>query len=416
MDRKLPFEGIKVIDFCWNAAGPITFRYFSDYGATVVHVESHTHPETSRLIKPFKGGITSIDNAAVFALMNTGKYGISLNINTPKGQELAWRLIMWADIMGESFSPGFIKKWGMDYDSVKKRRPDIIYFSTSQQGQYGPNQGYRGYGPLLSAVAGFCHLSGWPDRMPSPPYGAYTDYINPMISAAILVAALDYRHRTGIGMYIDHSQLETSLHYIAPVIMDYLVNKRIMNRDGNRLPYAAPHGVYQCKGEDRWCAISIFSDDQWNTFCKVVGKPEWRGMPEFATILERKKNEDLLDRLIQEWTIKYVPEQVEYMLQAAGVPCHTVLTTKELYEDVQLRHRNHYQPLEHAAMGVHNYESLAHRLSKTPFELKPGPCLGQHNEYVFKEIIGLSEDEIADLLIEGVITNDAQLPDMRVLQ
>jgi benzylsuccinate CoA-transferase BbsF subunit len=333
-----------------------------------------------------------------------------LNLKKARGRELALKLIQWADVVCENFSPGAMAKLGLDYESARKVKPDIIYWSNSQLGQSGPYASYRGFGHQAVALSGVYHLSGWSDRDPSPPWSAYTDFIVPRFAVAAILAALDHRRRTGSGAYLDQSQLECALQFIAPVVMGYWVNKSVMKRCGNRLPYAAPHGVYRCKGDDRWVAIAVFDDPGWEAFCQTVEKPGWVRDSRFSTLGQRKKNEDELDRLVEDWTTKHDAEKIERLMQAAGVSANVVEDAEDLFEDPQLKHREHLQYLIHPVIGLHGYEAPAFRLSKTPFQLRPGPCLGQHNRYVYEEILRLSEDEITDLLREKVITTDADLP------
>lgn len=356
---------------------------------------------------------SNLDRSVYFANFNTSKYGASLDLSKPKGREVAWKLIKWADILAESFTPGTMKKWGLDYNNVQKVKPDIIYLSTCIQGQDGPHAQYRGFGPLATPLGGIYHISGWRDRMPSPPYGAYSDFVAPRFAAASIIAALHYRRRTGKGVYLDQSQVETSIQFISPLIMDYLINERIMDRDGNRLPYASPHGVFACKGDDRWVAIAVFSDEQWKSFCHVIDHPELIENPKFATLIKRKQNEDDLEYLVNQWTMGHTAEQAESMLQGAGIPASVVESNKDAFEDPQLNHRNHFRMLEHASIGQQHFDGPAFRMSKVLDQQFTAPCLGEHNEYVYKELLGLSDDEIADLLIEGVITTEADLPTFR---
>ena len=196
------FEGIKVADFTWVGVGPITIKNLADHGATVVHIESHTHLDTLRMTPPFKDGIAGVDRSAFMADYNTNKYGLSLDINTPKGLEIARDLILWSDVVAESFSPRAMGKWGLDYESISKIKPDIIYYSASQQGHGGPHSGFIGFGMMMASLSGYAHLTGWPDRDPAPPYGAYTDFISPFFGAAALVAALDHKRKTGVGQHL----------------------------------------------------------------------------------------------------------------------------------------------------------------------------------------------------------------------
>jgi benzylsuccinate CoA-transferase BbsF subunit len=296
-----------------------------------------------------------------------------------------------------------MKGLGLDYEELRKVKPDIIMVSTCQQGQTGPYASHPGMGYQLPSVAGFTHLLGWPGKEVSTPYGAYTDFQPPLFGATALMAALDYRRRTGKGQHLDLGQYEASIHFLTPLILDYVVNDRVADRTGNRCPHAAPHAAYPCLGEDRWCTIAVFTDEEWRSFCQVIGNPPWTNNPRFATALGRKQNEDELDILIGEWTCRFVAQEVMTMMQAAGVPAGVVQTEEEVCQDPQLRHRHHFWQLKHPVIGEHTYEEEAYRLSQTPGELTtPGPCLGEHNEYVCTKILGMNDEEFLELLSQGV--------------
>ena len=408
---KQVFEGIKVADFSWVGVGPHVTRELAEHGATVVRIESHRNPDTLRIAGPFKDFISGIDRSAFGTAYNTGKYGISLDLNMPKAQEVVKRLVRWADIVADSMTPGTMAKWGLDYEGCKKIKPDIIYYSTCQMGQEGPLSKFGGYGMFGTAYAGYSHLVGWPDREPLPLYNNYSDFIAPWYLTCALIAALLRRRRTGKGMYLDQSQVECGVAFLAPIVLDYIVNGRIAERMGSRDPYMAPHALYPCRGADEWVAITISNDEEWEDFCRVIGNPDWTKEPRLSTMPGRKENEEELDRLIAEWTKNYIPEQVVTMMQDAGVPAGVAQTAEGLFNDPQLKHREHFRFLEHKVIGRHAYNAPAYRLSKTPNHIwKAGPCLGEDNEYVYKEILGYSEDEIADMLAEGVITTEADVP------
>ena len=411
MQRKQVFDGIKVADFCWAAVGPQVTRELAEHGATVVRIESHRYPDPTRTSFPFKDNVPGIDRSAIGMVWNTNKYSISCDLNTPKGQEVARRLVRWADIAAENMTPGAMAKWGLDYESCSKIKPDIIYFSSSLMGQRGPLAKYAGFGYMAATYAGYSQIIGWPDRDPLVVTNAFPDYISPFYMVAAVTAALLYRRKTGKGMYLDHSQVECGVTFLGPLILDYIVNGRIAERMGNRDPYMAPHSVYPCRGEERWVAITVTNEQEWQDLCCVMGNPLWAKDPKFSTILGRKENEEEMDSLIGEWTKDYPAEQIMAMLQDVGVPCGVVQNAEDLFNDPQLKHREHLCFLEHKAIGSHAYQAPAYRLSKTPNHIwKAGPCLGQDNEYVYKDILGYSDDEIADMLAEGVITTEADAP------
>jgi len=403
MKDKWIFEGLKIVDFCTAAVGPLSMKYLADHGATVVKIESSHRPDVVRTAGPFKDAVNELDRSAWYPNYNTSKYGLALNMTRPRAKEIAWKLIEWCDVMGESFTPGTMKRWGMDYESVVRVKPDIIYYSTCQQGQYGPHAQFRGYGPHASAVAGVYHMTGWPDREPATIYGAYNDYIAPRFGTALLIAALDYRRRTGQGQYIDLSQYECGVTFMAPVVMDYFVNGRVQSRQGNRVPNAAPHGVYPCEGLDTWVAIAVTSDEEWRAFGRAAGDPAWTGDPKYQTLAGRKAHEDELDRLVETWTRLHPAEEIMRLLQAAGAPAGVVLNYENLLSDPQMTHRGHFVALEHPVIGRHHYDGLPYKLSHSPQGPRwAGPTMGQHLETICLNLLGLSEDELAEYLADEV--------------
>ena len=404
MTKKL-FEGIKILEFAWVAVGPMMANYFANHGATVVRIENPARPDPLRAMSPFPKDKQTLDTSMFFGRYNPNKYDVTLDLTKPKGMELAWRFIKWADIMTEAFRPGTMKKYGLDYESVRKVRPDIIYFSTSMMGQWGPYSLYAGYGTQLAVLSGMGEITGWPNSMPAPPYGAYIDFINQRFNSSCVIAALEYRRRTGKGQYVEQSQMETGIQFLSPLFLDYTVNNRIATRNGNRHPLAVPHAVFPCRGDEKWVAIAVFSGEEWEAFCKIINEPSLTKDPKFATFLGRKENEDELEKLIGDWTSRHSVQEVEAMLQAAGVSAQMVEKISDLYEDPQLKHRGYWTKLNHPEIGPVSYEPQAcYILSKTPREIvRPSPCLGEHNEYVYKELLGLTDDELSDYIAEGAI-------------
>ena len=396
-------EGLKVADFSWIIAGPLTGKFLGDCGAEVIRIESYTSPDNLRSISPMKDGIPGINRSATFARYNSSKYGISLNLRHPKGLEIAKRIVAWADVVLENFTPGAMERLGLGYEELKKVRPDIIMLSLPLLGHTGPLATHPGLGVQLSDLIGFGNITGWPDREPSSLPGAYTDFITPYFAISALMAALDYRRRTGKGQYIEVSQYEAGIHFLAPVILDWVVNGREPIRRGNRCNYAAPHGVYRCRGYERWCAIAVFTDEEWKGLCQVIGNPALAEEPRYATLIGRVENYQEIDQLIEEWTVNCSAEEVMARMQEAGVAAGVVLNGRDLTENPQLSARGFYKELNHLEIGPHHYPSPPFKLSKTPGEPRTAaPCLGQHNEYVYQQILGMSDEEFVQLLNEGV--------------
>ncbi len=405
------FEGLKVADFSWAAAGPQVGRELAEHGATVVRVESHTHLDPIRTFQPFKDAKPGVDRGAFFCEYNTNKMSISLDLTKPKSREVALQLVKWADLVTESLAPGAMAEMGLDYESCRKVNPEVIYLSTSQQGESGPHHRFKGVGHHVNAVAGYCSTTGWPDSDPTMIYTAYSDFVAPWYSLIAIMGALMRRRKTGKGMRIEQSQLECGVSFLAPHLLNWAANGRDLERRGNRDFYMSPHGVYPCRGNDRWVAIAVQNDDQWRCFCDVIGNPEWAGSPRFATVVSRKQNEDELDKLIGEWTRAFTPEQVMTMMQESGIPAGVVQTAEDLLNDPQMKYRQHFRVLNHPVIGNHSYHAPAYKLSETPCDIKrAGPTLGQDNQHVYKDILGMTDDDISDLIAEGVITTEYDAP------
>lgn len=396
---------VKITDFSWIVAGPSTTELLAQFGATVIRVESKERPDTLRTNLPYKDNKPGIDRSGYFAFFNANKYSIALNLNHPKAREIARKLIIWSGIVVDNFRPGIMEKWELGYKELAQERPDLIMLSVSSQGQKGPFARHFSFGAQLAGLCGFTEMTGWPDREPSQPYGTYTDVIAPYFGAAVLLACLDYRRRTGKGQYIDLSQVEASEQFIAPMLLDYFVNGRINSRKGNKHNSAAPHGVYQCQGDDKWCAITVMNDAQWQAFRQVVPThgATWATEKRFSTLLDRKQHEAELDDLIEQWTKEHTAEEIASWLRDAGVPASVAQTPEDLLNDRQLKERNYFWALAHPVLGTFHHIGPASQLSKTPAKPRmPAPCLGEHTEYVCHEILGISDEEFVALLAEGI--------------
>lgn len=415
MDKnKGALAGIKVVDFGRVATVPwLTSIYFGSWGADVVRIESHKRLEVQRLAKPYKDGIVSVNHSGFYARHNSSKYCVSFDFTKPKGKELTLKLFKWADIACDGLAPGTLDKYGLNYEGAKAVNPGIIFLTTSMLGSGGPFSNFGAYGHQAAALAGLDHFTGWPDSPPSAPWGAYTDYIGPRVIAAIVLAALDYRRRTGIGQHIDVSQVEAGILTVAPMVTSYGKTKHPLTRNGNHVDGAAPHNAYPCKGEDRWVAIAVFTDEEWDAFCRAIGEPDWCRHTKFATLRERKRHEDELDTHIASWTKDFTAEQIAGLMQSYGVASMVVESVADVFCDPQLAHRGHFTVGKHSVMGEYYMDAPASRLSLTPHHQFAAPALGEHNEYVFKEILRLSDDDIADLIIDGVITTEADLPEIK---
>jgi benzylsuccinate CoA-transferase BbsF subunit len=402
-----PQEGslkdIRVLDFTWAGAGPYATKFLADFGAQVIKVESRKRPDIGRLTPPFVNKVRHPDGGALFLHTNTSKLAITLNMQDPKGVEIAKRIAAISDIVMENFTPGVMKRLGLPYDELKKIKPDIIMASSSIYGQTGPKSRLSGFGNAGSAISGHYMLTGWPDREPVSPGVAYADVVQPVFTVISLLAALDYRRRTGRGQYIDSTQVETMVQFIAPAVVDYFTNGRVESRMGNRSPHACPHGVFPCKGDDRWCAIAVFDETQWLGLCRAMGAPPWCKDDKFSSLASRKAHEDELETLIGRWTANYDHHELMTLLQDADVPAGALQDGADLVDtDPHLRARQSFVRLTHPVIGECNHPTQAVKLSESPATLTTSPCLGQYNEYVYKELLRMSDEEYDTLLNEGV--------------
>jgi len=399
-------EGIKVVEFAAFAAGPVVGKHLSDHGATVVHIESKMRPDGFRThYPPYKDNIYGLNRSGLFALCNNDKLDITLNLKkAPKATELAKRIVAWSDVVIENFSPGTMKRLGLDYECLQKVKPELIMLSSSNLGQSGPHANHAGFGSQLSSLAGFTNLTGYPDGPPQILYGPYIDYIAVAYGAIAILASLDYRERTGKGNYIDLAQYESGLQFLAPLLLDYKVNGQVTMRNANRDPQAAPHGAYPCKGEDSWCVLSTFTDEEWQSLRRAMGDPPWAREKRFANHKGRKEHEEELERKIGAWTCQFTPKAVMERLQAAGIRAAVVNTMKDLYTDPQLTHRRQWVELEHPEIGKMHYQSPPFIFSKSPAgPQRRDPLMGEHNEHFYRELLGLAEREYRELVRERVI-------------
>jgi benzylsuccinate CoA-transferase BbsF subunit len=413
---RLPLTGINVADFSWFGAGPICGEALALYGATVVRVESESHIDGLRIIGPFPPGKFSHNVSGYFNNFNANKLGLTLNLNTEKGRELALRLVRWSDIFLSNMTPRIIERWGLTYDALVNARPDIIAVYQPMQGFDGPHRDFLGFGAVLGPITGFNELTGFPGRPPNGLGTNYPDYvINPIHTLTAILAALRYRRRTGKGQRIELAQIESSVAALAPALMDCTVNGRVQGRSSNRVPHAAPHGAFRCRDirvqtpfgerdEDRWCAIACLSDDHWSRLRQALGDPDWARDERFATHAGRKQHENELEQRLTEWTLQRTAEETMETLQAAGVPAGVVQNARDCLNDAHLQERGYYVYLEHPEAGRTAYDGSGFRLSKTPARFtSAAPCLGEHNYQVATEILGVTPEEFAELIGERVL-------------
>ncbi len=398
---RLPFEGLKIADFAWIGAGPITVKYFADHGATVVRVETVAPPDRLRNVGPFKDGVAGVNRSQFFAMANASKKGIVLDLKSEAGKEVARKLLAWCDVAFESFTPGTMADLGLGYEAAKELNPDIIMVSTCLMGQTGPARSLAGYGYHAAAIAGFYEVTGWPDRAPSGPFTAYTDIVAPHFLAATVAAALDHHRRTGEGQYIEQSQMEAALHFLGPELLEYQVSGAVPRRAGNDDPAMCPHGIFPAAGEDQWIAIACETDEQWRALAGAMGSAAPLGAG-LETLAGRKAKQAELEAGIAGWTASQDRYELMAKLQAAGVPAGAVQRSSDLLADPQLTHRRYFRTLEHPEMGLIPYEG--HQFRIAGYDNGPrfaAPCLGEHTWEVLTDYLGLDEGTAAEYLAAG---------------
>lgn len=396
------FEGLKVADFSWIGVGPISAKALADHGATVVHVESVSRPDILRLAQPAKNGELGLDRSQFFADYNSSKLGLSLNLATPEGRDLALRLIEWADVVVESFTPGTMKKLGLDPETILAERPDLVWYSTCLLGQTGPYATFAGFGQQGSAIAGLHGITGWPDREPAGTWGAYSDMITPHFGVAALTSAILERRRTGLGQRIDISQVEAAMQFMEPLLLDYTVNGRVAGAIGLDSTTAAPHGVYATAGLERWIAIACETDAQWDALRAVAPLEAFANLDGLAARLER---DEAIDDAIAAWCADHDPFELERELTAAGVPASVAQFPTDLYEDPQLADRGFFVTLDHTVMGPTPYDGLiTHFSAKQEMLHKAAPALGEDTVEVLAKLLGVSADEIESAAIAGALS------------
>lgn len=399
-----PFEGLKVVDLTWVIAGPVSVRYLSDHGATVIKVESELRPDGLRKLGPLSSYEPGWNYSHFYGEFNAGKQCIQLNLKNAVAVEILKKLIRWADVLVENWAPGATARLGIDYDHCRKMNPQLIMLSSSLMGQFGPAASMAGYGYHAGGMAGFYEITGWPDLPPHGPWMAYTDVIAPRFIATLLGAAIDHRRRTGQGQHIDASQFEMSLQFLAPEIIETQTSGYVATRTGNRMRHAAPQGIYPSAGDDQWCAIAVDNDEQWQLLRQVLGDPEWARDSALDRVAGRIDAHDKIDGYLSEWTRVRSPHAAMDELTAHGVPAGAVQRSRDLAQDPQYAHREFHKFHEHPEMGRVPYAGNQFRIPG--YRAGPhsyAPLLGEHNQKVLHEVLGMSEEEIAEVIAAGAL-------------
>lgn len=404
-------EGLKVLDLSWVVAGPLIGRALADFGAQVVRVESSVRVETARMMQPFHGGVQDREGSALFGNCNAGKLGIALDLKSDEGRQVVRDLVGWADVVVESFSPGQLRKWGLDHDTLAADNPGLIMVSTSIAGQDGPWSTLAGFGNVGSSLSGFQHLVGYPDRLPMGTFGPYTDYVGPRLALVTLLAAIEHQRRTGEGAYIDVAQVEAGIFFLSPQVAHHGLDGTIAERHGDRDLQHAPHGVFPCAaeggavdGKDRFVAIAVRDSAEWQALASAMGRDDLAARADLRDVEGRRAAEPEIEEAVGAWTSGLVAGEVERRLQAVGVPAHLAVASADYPHDEQLAHRGHLVEIEHPVHGRTFVEGPRYLLSETPGRPRSAaPSLGQHADTVLRDLLGYDDDRIHTLHDEGIL-------------
>ncbi len=392
------------MDFAWAWAGSQATSILALLGAEVIKIESRRRIDHSRVFSLTTGQwFDEPDRSSIFNDMNLGKLSANIDLSCPEGVDLVKRLVKISDVVVQNMRPGKIEALGLGYDVLRDIKPDIVMLSSSARGTTGPEREYIGYAPLFSAISGFAYISGYEGEEPVRLSGEI-DLLSATSSAFAVLAALIHRQRTGEGQFIDLSSTEATSVFMGEILMDYCMNDREQTRHGNKDVCMSPHNVYRCQGEDKWISIAVATDEEFRALCEVAGHPEWATDERFADSFTRWHNQEVLDKLITSWTTDHTHTHVMKMLQDVGVAATPSYNSEDLWNDPHLRDRSFWAEVEHPLLGKKTVIAPVWKFSETPLEIRdPAPLFGQHNQYVFEQLLGLGNSEIERLVNDQVI-------------
>jgi len=417
--KEFLLSNVRVVEVGEGWVGPWAGLLLADLGAEVIKVESITRMDMNRgPIVPLTGetslfssdypdgtlGERSWNCNSRFNTCNFSKYGITLDLTKSKGLQAFMRLVKVSDVFLSNMAVGIDEKLGITYEALAKVNPQIIYLTATGYGRTGPYSKRVAMGNTIDAACGFFGLRDYGDGdSTAVSASTHADSVGAANNALAILTALYYRKKTGKGMFIDASMVEPSMSHIGEAIMDYTMNHRVQRSLGNR-DISMTQGCYRCKGEDEWVTISISSDEEWQRFTEVIGSPAWAGDERFASVLGRLKNQDELDKLIEAWTIHHTKYEVMNLLQQANIAAGAVLNNADVYSDPHIKRAGFLDVIEDPDAGVHTYAGRLWRLKETEAPKRShSPCLGEHNDYVLRQIAGLTSEEVSELEQEGIV-------------
>ena len=406
--ERLPLLGIRVLDLSKVWAGPYCTRLLADLGAEVIKVEG---PGSWDLIRSLdllpQGTERAYNRASYFNLYNRNKLGCVLDVANPKGHELALRLAAKCDVVVENYRSDVLEQLGLGYEALRAVREDIILVSMPSHGLWGPDADHIAYGTHIEQLGGLVAQNGYPD---GPPHRSGISYGDPMAgaaAAAATIAALLHRRWTGRGQHVEVAQWEAFLSYLGDLYVEYSMTGVAPPRRGNGHASMAPHGAYRCAGDDSWLTIAVGSDAEFSALCRVIDRAGLADDARFADVVSRYRNRNALDEIVSAWTRERTHRDAAAALQSAGVSAMPVLTVPELVDDPHLAGRGFFEEVTHREAGTWLMDGPAWRFGFTPLHVRlPAPCFGEHNDYVFRDLLGLSAEELADLEREGIVTRE----------
>ncbi len=397
----LPLEKIRVLDLSQVYAGPLTGRVLADMGAQVIRIESAVRstrggpqPQPGAVYPEGNSGERPYNRSAYYNELNRNKLAISLNLSPEQGKEVFKKLVRISDVVLENFTPRVMANFGLDYPVLNAINPRIIMISISAYGQTGPYRDYANFGRGIEAMSGLSQITGYPEDQPLGPGTAYADAAGGLHGAFAVMLALHQRRRTGRGQHIDLSLRESLTALMGEQMLDYSMNRRSPERNGNHDDCALFQDCFRCRGNDQWIAIAIQSEEEWEAFGNAIGNA-----------LDLHEEPLKLRRLIEEWTTLHEPEEAMDILQRSGIRVGAMLDAEQINSNPHLRERGFFEAVTHPEAGTHDHPGMPWKLSQTPGRIRtPAPCFAEHNNYVFEELLGMSKEEIVELEGAGIIT------------
>ena len=412
----LPLAGIRILDLTMVWAGPYATRILGDLGAEVIKVEGPRNWDLLRDLSVLGPGVErAYDKSAYFNNLNRNKYGCAIDLSQPAGRELCLRLVALSDVVMENYRPGVMASFDLEYDALRQVKPDVIMVSMPGHGKGGSESDRIAYGSNVEQLGGLVSIQGYRDQGPHKSGISYGDPMAGIAAAGAIISALFHRRWTGEGQYIEVAQREALTNLVGEHLVGYSMTHRLPGPIGDRHVSMAPHGCYPsagsgqapAAGEDEWVTIAVRSDTEFAALCRTMGRPELARDPRFADVVSRHRGQDALDAIVSEWTRERPAAETAAALATAGVPSMPVVTIPHLVEDEHLRARDFFGLVAHSVAGVWEVDAMPYHYSRTPAQVRlPAPAFGEHNDYVLRGLLGLSEAEADALRASGVVSDD----------